>query len=207
MERFSNRLKDAMELRNITQTELCRLTNIPKSAMSQYISGNFKPKQARTYSLSDALGVNPAWLMGYDVPIDLPVSPTNNSLFWENLIRLCNENGISPNGVCSALGFSNATATKWKSGAVPRYSTVKKIADYFGITPDELLGKESSTNKSNIPLENLMENQTDIELTTEIARLIKTDDEWTKRFIIKLLRMPPQNREIFKAMLTSITSE
>ena len=63
-------------------------------------------------------------------------------MFWDNLIKLCNNKGISPNGVCSALGLSNATATKWKSGAVPRHTTIKKIADYFGVEPDALLKKE-----------------------------------------------------------------
>lgn len=47
-------------------------------------------------------------------------------MFWDNLIKLCNTNGISPNGVCAELGFSNAIATKWKNGAVPRHTTIKK---------------------------------------------------------------------------------
>lgn len=68
MEKFNVRLKEAMTLRGISQTELCQLTNIPKSAVSQYLSGNFKPKQTRTYILSEVLRVSPAWLMGYDVP-------------------------------------------------------------------------------------------------------------------------------------------
>ena len=64
------RLKKAMNIRAITQSELCEKTGIPKSAMSQYISGNFKPKQNRTRSLAKALDVNEAWLMGYDVPME-----------------------------------------------------------------------------------------------------------------------------------------
>lgn len=67
---FNMRLKEAMNIRAITQSELCEKTGIPKSAMSQYISGNFKPKQNRTHSLAKALNVNEAWLMGYDVPLE-----------------------------------------------------------------------------------------------------------------------------------------
>ncbi len=70
MEEFNIRLKKALMLRDISQTELCEITGIPKSAMSQYLSGNFKPKQTRTYFLAQALNVSPAWLMGYDVPIE-----------------------------------------------------------------------------------------------------------------------------------------
>lgn len=74
---FYERLKKAMELRNVSQTELCEMTSIPKSAMSQYISGSFKPKQKRTYLLAKALNVNEAWLMGYDVEIER----SNDTLF------------------------------------------------------------------------------------------------------------------------------
>ena len=64
------RIKEAMHLRNKTQAELCEITGIPKSAMSQYVSGKFVPKQTRIYLLAKALNVNEAWLMGYDVPME-----------------------------------------------------------------------------------------------------------------------------------------
>lgn len=65
---FSKRLNLAMQNSKITQTELCLKTGIPKSAMSQYLSGAFEPKHDRLYILAQALHVNEAWLMGYDVP-------------------------------------------------------------------------------------------------------------------------------------------
>ena len=64
MKDFSEQLKKVMELRGISQTELCEKTGIPKSAMSQYLSGAFKPKQARTYILAEALHTTPEYLMG-----------------------------------------------------------------------------------------------------------------------------------------------
>lgn len=64
------RLREAMQLRNKTQADLCEETGIPKSAMSQYVSGKFTPKQTRLYLLAKALNVNEAWLMGCDAPIE-----------------------------------------------------------------------------------------------------------------------------------------
>ena len=61
-------------------------------------------------------------------------------MFWEKFVSLCNEKGVSPNGVCAELGLSNAVATKWKNGSAPRASTVRKIADYFGVSVSYLLG-------------------------------------------------------------------
>ncbi|MBP3667413.1 MAG: helix-turn-helix transcriptional regulator [Clostridia bacterium] len=66
-------------------------------------------------------------------------------MFWETFVSLCTVKGISPNGACAELGLSNATATKWKNGATPRNNTLKKVADYFGVSVDYLLG--------NVPLD------------------------------------------------------
>lgn len=70
MDTFANRLKKAMQIRNITQSELCQRTKIPKSAMSQYLSGKFNAKQKRTAIIAKTLNVSETWLMGYDAPID-----------------------------------------------------------------------------------------------------------------------------------------
>ena len=65
-EKFCNRLKTALELSQMKQRDLCAATGIPKSAMSQYLSGNFEPKSDRLEKLAAALNVSEAWLMGYD---------------------------------------------------------------------------------------------------------------------------------------------
>ena len=63
---FCTQLKKAMQQKGISQTELCKRTGIPKGAMSQYLSGKFKPKQKRTYLIARALNVSEAWLMGFE---------------------------------------------------------------------------------------------------------------------------------------------
>lgn len=64
MKEFSQQLKKIMQIRGVGQSELCERTGIPKSAMSQYLSGAFKPKQQRTYLLAQALRTTPEFLMG-----------------------------------------------------------------------------------------------------------------------------------------------
>lgn len=63
---FSERLRSTMKRQSITQAQLSSLTGIPKSAISQYLSDKFRPRQERTYLISRALGVSAAWLSGYD---------------------------------------------------------------------------------------------------------------------------------------------
>ena len=69
IEKCAVRIAKALSIRGMRQYELCQKTKIPKSAMSQYISGAFEPKQDRIYLISQALNVDPVWLMGYDVPM------------------------------------------------------------------------------------------------------------------------------------------
>ena len=66
----SERISTALAIRNMKQSELCERTKIPKSAISQYISGAFEPKQDRIYLIARELDVSEAWLMGYDVPME-----------------------------------------------------------------------------------------------------------------------------------------
>lgn len=61
-------------------------------------------------------------------------------MFWENFLVECAKKQKSPAGVVEELGISNSMPTSWKNGAVPRAKTQQKIADYFGITVEELMG-------------------------------------------------------------------
>jgi transcriptional regulator with XRE-family HTH domain len=77
------RLKKALSIRNMTQAELCQKTKIPKSALSEYIKGLYEPKQDRLIILSEALDVDPVWLMGFDIPMekeDKKISPHEPTL-------------------------------------------------------------------------------------------------------------------------------
>ena len=69
-ETISVRIRKALKIRGMKQAELCKLTTIPKSSLSQYLRGDFEPKQDRIYLIAQALRVNEAWLMGFDVPME-----------------------------------------------------------------------------------------------------------------------------------------
>jgi transcriptional regulator with XRE-family HTH domain len=42
--------------------------------------------------------------------------------------------------VAKELGISSGAVTNWKNGAVPQSATLKRIADYFGVSTSYLLG-------------------------------------------------------------------
>ena len=78
-ESISARIKKALRIKGMKQADLCQITKIPKSSLSQYLSGDFEPKQDRIYLISKALNVSEAWLMGFDVPMARQDTEKNSS--------------------------------------------------------------------------------------------------------------------------------
>lgn len=64
--------------------------------------------------------------------------------FWSQLVKLCVQKGKSPNAVAKELSLSSGSVTSWKKGRVPHHSTLLKIADYFGVSVDSLLGNSDA---------------------------------------------------------------
>lgn len=63
---------------------------------------------------------------------------------YESIISLCNDKGIKGGKMCVDLGISKSTMTDLKSGRRTGISmeTAQKIADYFGVSVDRVLGSE-----------------------------------------------------------------
>ena len=64
----AKRLNEAMKDNNIKQRELADQAGIKEASVSQYINGSHAPSNVSAGKLGKILGVNPVWLMGFDVP-------------------------------------------------------------------------------------------------------------------------------------------
>jgi len=73
-------------------------------------------------------------------------------MFWDILYELCIKSNTKPNPVAKQLGISSATVNGWKNGASPNSDTVKKLADYFGVTTDYLLGNKIPPRKKGVKI-------------------------------------------------------
>lgn len=78
MSSTAERLKEALLLKNMKQTDLVKATGIGKSSISTYLSGEYEPKQRNIYKIAKALNVSEAWLMGFDVPMERVKNPDEN---------------------------------------------------------------------------------------------------------------------------------
>lgn len=65
-------------------------------------------------------------------------------MFWEIFLKLCEEHNEKPNPLAKKLKISSGTVTNWKNGSEPQPMNLKKIADYFGVSVNYLLGKEET---------------------------------------------------------------
>ena len=67
---FAGRLSQALEVRGMKAADLSKKTKVAEGTISCYINGRYEAKQNRVQVFAEALNVNPAWLMGYDVPME-----------------------------------------------------------------------------------------------------------------------------------------
>lgn len=64
-------------------------------------------------------------------------------MLYENVSRLCKENNITPAALEREIGLGNGAIWKWGNRTKsPNVSAVKKVADYFGVTVDDLLSNK-----------------------------------------------------------------
>lgn len=71
------RLLEMMNILDIKQSDIVKKTGIQKSSLSNYISGRRVPRQDQLSLIADPYDINPAWLMGYDVP-----------MYYEDIVKI-----------------------------------------------------------------------------------------------------------------------
>lgn len=64
-------------------------------------------------------------------------------MFYDTILHLCELNGKKITNVIAELELSAGNPSKWKSGNVPKADTLTKLADYFHVSVDYLLERES----------------------------------------------------------------
>lgn len=67
-------------------------------------------------------------------------------MFYDRFTDLCKSHGKSPAAVAREIGLSNSSTTTWKQGSTPKGDTLRKLANYFGVSVDYLLNGGSKIN-------------------------------------------------------------
>ena len=64
--------------------------------------------------------------------------------FYRNYAKLCAKANKSLSAVAEEIGLSRTSPNGWKKDKVPRDSTLYKLANYFGVTVEDLLSEDES---------------------------------------------------------------
>lgn len=70
----AKRLKMALDDAGLSQQELADKSGVAKASISQYINGSHSPQNLNSGKMGEVLGVNPLWLMGFDVEMRKDIS-------------------------------------------------------------------------------------------------------------------------------------
>ena len=132
-ETFAKRLKEIMEENNETIYTIANILDLDKSSISRYINKKMKPKTTAIEILAKEFGVNPTWLMGYDVEKELEsikeILSKEEKEMLKNYRKLNEESKIKIQGMIEMLIVSNKQENKAdKKGA---WSAKKRVLRQF----------------------------------------------------------------------------
>lgn len=67
--------------------------------------------------------------------------------FYQKYVSLCTNRKISPSAAAQKMGISKTTVHRWKNGGGVTDANLQIIANYFGITVEELLKDDTENEK------------------------------------------------------------
>ena len=72
-------------------------------------------------------------------------------MFFNRFRALCEQKQISVYRACTDIGLNRSAVAKWKGGGKPNGSTAARLAEYFGVTTDYLLGQSEEKTAGSAP--------------------------------------------------------
>lgn len=112
-------------------------------------------------------------------------------MFFDRLKELCAAKGISAYKACTDVGLNRAAVAKWKNGSQPNGATAVKLADYFGVSVDFLLGNEKMPTENGGHTVDL--NEVDFAFYGGYKELSE-DDQETLRDMVRIMRERRKNK-------------
>ncbi len=99
---------------------------------------------------------------------------------YKNIQELCVNHGIKPGKMCVEIGISKSILTGLKNGSKKNIQTdtAQKIADYFGVSVDRVLGSEQKEKSPAPEGAELTETQ-----KTAMEFIMRMDEKTLERFI------------------------
>lgn len=110
-------------------------------------------------------------------------------MFYDNFVALCASANKTPAHVGRELGIDKSTISCWKARKTnPSDVNAKKIANYFGVTVEELMGE--GIKKDPIPKDGDEDSE-----TAELREIWSSADKSERRDLLEMARMLKSRRK------------
>ncbi len=140
---FSETLAELMLIQNLKAEDLSKLIPIERSTITRHLEGKTIPTLPNAIEIADFFECSLDYLFcltnKYEKKKYLPCPPF--SLAFQEILK---SNKCTRYRLGKDIKYPNNTLIDWFYGKrIPRMDNVIKIADYFGCTLDELVGRKS----------------------------------------------------------------
>lgn len=130
-----------------TPAKVCNSIGVSNAAATKWKKGAV-PSQYVANKIANHFNVDVDYLLKED---DLN---NDSNGFYHIFTELCDSIGKSPSAVVQELGMNKSVVTVWKkNSSIPGGANLSKIAEYFNVSVDYLLGKEKGASSVNEPEE------------------------------------------------------
>ena len=138
---IGERLKEARINKGLTQSELAeKITGQSKAQICAYEKGRRDIPRKSLLIFAKVLDVSPSYLSGFDVSDDYC---KNKPVLCLTDLRL--EKDLSMRQIAAELGIPYMTYVNYEKGICePGLEMLGRLADYFGVTVDRLMGREKA---------------------------------------------------------------
>ncbi len=139
---FAERLKELANENNLSDRELAEKVGVHRTTIGKYLRGKDLPSLVTLVKFADLFGCTIEFLLGrseeYVKRQYAPCPPFGSSIVKQLELR-----GVSKRSFARACNIPESLIYQWRDGVyAPSVVNALKVADFFEITADELLGRE-----------------------------------------------------------------
>lgn len=138
---FQETLLEYMQVNSLRVTDIFIQTGIPTSMISSYVKYGIVPDLKTLIKFSDLMQASLEYLLGRTDSKEY-TKEENPVPFGQRLSFLIKNSGKSNRKIARELQINDSLLSKWIRKTIPKTEYLIKLADYFEVTVDYLVGRE-----------------------------------------------------------------
>jgi len=146
LSKFSERLDELIFDAGLTNKQFSKALGISTSTVSCWKNAKHKLSLSHALMIADYFGCSLEFLAGR-AGEKLDYTPHPYPPFYERLLQIMKIHGKSRYRMVRETKFSDGNFYSWKKGGEPYLQSVIELADYFKLTLDAFIGRETYLTK------------------------------------------------------------